>query len=147
MAFVEASSKTKTVAPHKLYYTLVWLKGKRAVAVCMACIQTRKELDGIPMDQIMFPGITKLPRTVPEYFKEHVYVTSGFFHKNPFEYCVRALGADNIMYSVDYPYLEQDKAREFLETAPYTEVEKEKIAHANAEKLFRVQETAETPDK
>lgn len=48
--FVEASSKMKTVAPHKLYNTLVWLNGKRAVAVCMACIQTRKEIEGIPMD-------------------------------------------------------------------------------------------------
>ena len=87
----------------------------------------------------MFPGITKLPRIVSEYFKEHVYMTpSGLFHKNPFEYCIRAFRSDNIMYSVDYPYLKQDKAREFLEIAPYTEVEKEKIAHTNAEKLFRI---------
>ena len=48
--FVEASRKMKIVAPHKLNNTLVWLNGNRAVAVCMACIQTRKEIEGIAMD-------------------------------------------------------------------------------------------------
>ncbi len=48
--FVKASSQMKTVAPHKLYNTLVWLNGNRAAAVCMACIQTRKEIDEVPMD-------------------------------------------------------------------------------------------------
>lgn len=48
--FIQASSKMKTVAPHKLNNTLVWLNGRRAVAVCMACIQTRKEIEGISMD-------------------------------------------------------------------------------------------------
>lgn len=50
---------------------------------------------------------------------------------------MRAFGADNIMYSVDYPYLEQDKTREFLET-DRTQKPKRKIAHVNAEKLFRI---------
>ncbi|EGW40847.1 peptidase S11 D-alanyl-D-alanine carboxypeptidase 1 domain protein [Desulfosporosinus sp. OT] len=48
--FIQTSSKMKTVAPHKLNNTLVWLNGKRAVAVCMACIQTRKEIEGVSMD-------------------------------------------------------------------------------------------------
>ena len=44
--FVEASSKMKTVAPHKINNTLVWLNKNRAVAVTMACIQSRKEISG-----------------------------------------------------------------------------------------------------
>ncbi|WP_238881780.1 nuclear transport factor 2 family protein [Clostridium sp. YIM B02551] len=48
--FVNASSKMKTVAPHKLNNTLVWLNDGKAVAVSMACIQTRKEINGVQMD-------------------------------------------------------------------------------------------------
>ena len=44
--FVIASSRMKTVAPHKMNNTLVWLNGDRAVAVAMACIQSRKDFDG-----------------------------------------------------------------------------------------------------
>jgi hypothetical protein len=48
--FVEASRKMKTVAPHKINNTLVWLNEHRAVAVTMACIQSRKEVEGISLD-------------------------------------------------------------------------------------------------
>ncbi|MBN7586104.1 nuclear transport factor 2 family protein [Clostridium beijerinckii] len=48
--FVNASSKMKTVAPHKLNNTLVWLNDGKAAAVCMASIQTRKEINGVKMD-------------------------------------------------------------------------------------------------
>ena len=44
--FVEASSKMKTVAPHKINNTLVWLNGNKALAVTMACIQSRKDITG-----------------------------------------------------------------------------------------------------
>ena len=48
--FVEASSKMQTIAPHKINNTLVWLNGNRAVAVTMACIQSRKEIQDTQMD-------------------------------------------------------------------------------------------------
>lgn len=48
--FVDASSKMKTVAPHKINSTLVWLEGAKAVAITMACIQSRKEIDGKDYD-------------------------------------------------------------------------------------------------
>ena len=34
--FVEESSKMKTIAPHRIYNTLIWLNSDRAVAVTMA---------------------------------------------------------------------------------------------------------------
>lgn len=48
--FVEASSKMKTRAPHKLGSTLVWLNGDKAAAVTMACIQKRSSIDGEALD-------------------------------------------------------------------------------------------------
>ncbi|TCC97328.1 bile acid 7-alpha dehydratase [Pedobacter frigidisoli] len=44
--FVDASSKMKGYAPHKLYDTLVWLNGNRAIAITMATIQVRINVDG-----------------------------------------------------------------------------------------------------
>ena len=44
--FVEASGKMETYAPHKLYNTLVWLHNDKAVAVTMAAIQMRIEIQG-----------------------------------------------------------------------------------------------------
>jgi hypothetical protein len=54
---------------------------------------------------------------------------------------VKTLGADKMMYSVDYPYLPPiilSKARPFLENADISNADKEKIGHGNAEKLFRI---------
>lgn len=44
--FVDASSKMETYAPHKLFDTLVWLKNDKAVAITMATIQARIEIQG-----------------------------------------------------------------------------------------------------
>jgi hypothetical protein len=44
--FVDASSKMETYAPHKLFDTLVWLNKDKAVAITMATIQMRREIDG-----------------------------------------------------------------------------------------------------
>lgn len=44
--FVDASSKMESYAPHKLYDTLVWLNKDKAVAITMATIQIRQEIQG-----------------------------------------------------------------------------------------------------
>jgi hypothetical protein len=50
--FVEASRKMESKAPHKINNTMVWLNKARtrASAICMACIQIRREINGIDMD-------------------------------------------------------------------------------------------------
>jgi hypothetical protein len=45
-AFVDASIKMNSYAPHKLYNTLVWLNESKAVAITMATIQVRINVDG-----------------------------------------------------------------------------------------------------
>ena len=42
----------------------------------------------------------------------------------------------NKLYAVDYPYIISYQARTFLENAPISPVDKEKIAHGNAEKVL-----------
>jgi len=53
-----------------------------------------------------------------------------------FEFIHRVIGADQIIWSVDYPFLTLDGTREFIEKLPVSEDDREKMAHLNAKKLF-----------
>ena len=48
--FVEASSKMKARAPHKIYNTEIWLNIDKAVAIMMVTIEIRMEIDGVLVD-------------------------------------------------------------------------------------------------
>jgi uncharacterized protein len=73
----------------------------------------------------------------PAVLDEHVWVTlSGLFGLPHFQFIHTVIGADRIVWSVDYPYLTPDRTREFLGKLPISEQNREKIAHVNAEKLF-----------
>lgn len=85
------------------------------------------------------PATKSLQRRLSDYFVEQFYVTpSGLFTLPPFQLCLQILGADRIMYSVDYPIMAGAPARAFLEQAPISPADKEKIAHGNAERLFKM---------
>jgi len=42
------------------------------------------------------------------------------------------------MFAVDYPYESDQEALHFINEAPFTQADKEKMLHGNAEKLFRL---------
>jgi hypothetical protein len=48
--FVAASSKMGVFSPHKIYDSLIWLNGTRAVSITMATIQLRSDLGGVPVE-------------------------------------------------------------------------------------------------
>lgn len=74
-----------------------------------------------------------------EYLKKNFTVTtSGIFFQPAFMCSYLALGADRITFAVDYPYEETDEALEFMAAAPISDLDKEKIYHLNAEKLFKL---------
>ena len=75
-----------------------------------------------------------------EYFaKNFLVTTSGMNHHPALEYCHEVLGPEKIMFASDYPYQpEMYEASEFMNTAPMPAADVEKMAHGNAEKLFRV---------
>jgi uncharacterized protein len=43
------------------------------------------------------------------------------------------------MFSCDHPYGSMAEARAFLDQIPVTEVDRQRIAHGNAERLFKIQ--------
>ena len=91
------------------------------------------------VDEALTPVAKHLQRHVADYFVQQVSVTpSGLFTLPPFLLTLQILGADHILYSVDYPYITGEQARTFLETAPISPADQEKIAHGNAEKLLKL---------
>ncbi len=89
------------------------------------------------MDDMIPQEASGLSRTMSETYRSHVYVTpSGMLNLPHFEFIHKVLGADRILYSIDYPYLTMGGARSFLENLPISLEEKEKIGHGNAENLF-----------
>ncbi|WP_213958736.1 MULTISPECIES: amidohydrolase family protein [unclassified Variovorax] len=91
------------------------------------------------MDDTLPREVTGLSRTISDTYRQHVYVTpSGMLNLPHFEFVHKVVGADRLIYAVDYPYLTNTGAREFLEALPISQDDKEKFAHRNAEALFRL---------
>jgi predicted TIM-barrel fold metal-dependent hydrolase len=62
--------------------------------------------------------------------------TSGNFWETAFMCAYSALGADRIMFAVDYPFEANSPAVKFMDATPIPESDKEKIYQLNAEKIF-----------
>ena len=91
------------------------------------------------LDDVMPVGVTGLSATITDTFRNHVWVTpSGMFYVPQFEFIRSVIGLDRVIWSVDYPYLTLDGTRKFLQNLTITENESHKIAHGNAERLFRL---------
>jgi predicted TIM-barrel fold metal-dependent hydrolase len=89
--------------------------------------------------EALTPSTKQLQRPVADYFVQQMHITpSGMFTLPPFMLTLQILGADRILYSVDYPFQGDDQARAFLENAPISPADKEKIAHGNAERLLKL---------
>lgn len=87
-------------------------------------------------DALLTP-VAGLQRPVREYFTENFYITtSGFFTQPPLLCALMVMGADRIIFSVDYPFSDNDQGRAFLDAAPISPADREKIAHGNVERLL-----------
>lgn len=74
-----------------------------------------------------------------EYFKRNITITtSGVEDPLALRYCIDKLGADRIMWAIDYPFQPTTSAVAFIESASISEAEREKIAYGNAERIFRI---------
>lgn len=91
------------------------------------------------LDQALPQSMTGLAQPVSGYLRNNAYVTpSGMWQESHLRYCLDRLGADRIIFSVDYPFITHEGAREFLESADVSQASREKIAHGNAERLLGV---------
>ncbi|HEY7246335.1 MAG TPA: amidohydrolase family protein [Xanthobacteraceae bacterium] len=80
-----------------------------------------------------------LERSLAQYLTENLVVTcSGNFSGPAFLCTVAALGVDNVLFSVDWPYESNLAAVKFLEGQPLAPSDLEKVAHLNAERILRL---------
>jgi uncharacterized protein len=82
---------------------------------------------------------TRLKRSVRQTILDQVWITtSGFFTMVPFVAALLSFGVDRIMFSVDYPFASNARARAFLDALPVSPADRAKIAHGNADRLLRL---------
>ena len=93
------------------------------------------------IDNTLTSQARHLQRRVPEYFLRNFHITnSGFFTNPPLLVALQVMGADRIIFSVDYPYSTNEQGRTFLDNASISPADKEKISHLNAERLLKLTE-------
>lgn len=87
-----------------------------------------------------------LERPVTEYLRENFYVsTSGNFHTQSALGAILELGAERVLFAVDYPFEDTATACAWFETLPISPADRNKIARENAIRLFGLQEQAGSP--
>jgi len=79
-------------------------------------------------------------RTPPlESFKRNFWITtSGFAEPNALKYAIDILGADRILWAIDYPYEDMPPFTRFMNDVTLDEATKASIFHRNAEALFKI---------
>lgn len=81
----------------------------------------------------------RLKRSVRQTILDQVWITtSGFFTMVPFMAALMSFGVDRLMFSVDYPFASNARARAFLDALPVSPADRVKIAHGNADRLLRL---------
>ena len=81
----------------------------------------------------------KTQLTMEEYFRRNfVITTSGVEDPLALEYSIKKLGADSILWAIDYPYQPTAPAVAFMDAAPISDGDKAKIYHGNAERVFHI---------
>ena len=83
------------------------------------------------------------PGNKPVHFKEtfssHFYVTTSGHFSTPALLCaLLELGADRVLFSVDWPFVENKPGTDWLATVPLSPEDKEKLANGNARRLLKL---------
>ena len=84
-------------------------------------------------------GTRTLPQMPSFYIKRNIAITtSGVCADAPLRCALDAMGEDNVMFSVDYPFEKTELAAQFIEHAEISENERIKVAYANAKRILRL---------
>ncbi|MGX9792638.1 amidohydrolase family protein [Mycobacterium sp. MMS18-G62] len=82
-------------------------------------------------------GGGKLRRLPSEYLRNNFYVTtSGNFSPPAFACTLEVMGADRVMFSVDYPMDDNKDGADFIASYPMDEATRAKVSYGNAARLF-----------
>ncbi|HEY3111802.1 MAG TPA: amidohydrolase family protein, partial [Chloroflexota bacterium] len=72
-------------------------------------------------------------------FRQRFHVTTSGFFSTPALLCaLLQLGVDRILFSVDYPFVENRPAVAWMQTVPLSDEDKEKMFSRNARRLLKM---------
>lgn len=78
-------------------------------------------------------------RPVSSYFATNVHITtSGEFGDNGLRHIVAEIGADRVLFAVDYPYEDNGEGTSWFASAPVSDAERIAIGRENAIRLFNL---------
>ena len=85
------------------------------------------------------PGGPDLRKDFADYFRECFYITTaGNFSHPALICCMMELGIERILFSVDWPYMTNTDGIKFIDTAPISEREKQKILRENVRNVLKL---------
>jgi predicted TIM-barrel fold metal-dependent hydrolase len=80
-----------------------------------------------------------LQKTPLEYIRDHLYVAmSGNWYEPAFVCTLLAMGANRILWAIDWPYEANNVGMAFWKKLSLSDSDRAKIAHGNAERLLRL---------
>jgi len=72
-------------------------------------------------------------------FTEHFWVTtSGFFSDPALLHCIQEIGIDRVLFSIDYPFVDNPPGTSWADRLPVSAADKEKILNGNARRLLKL---------
>ena len=87
----------------------------------------------------VYPHGVTLKRKPSEYIGNNIVITtSGVCSHATLQGAIAEMGAEAVMFSVDYPYESIELAAQFIDTAPLDEKTMQLVCYDNARKLFRL---------
>jgi 2,3-dihydroxybenzoate decarboxylase len=89
--------------------------------------------------RLAYMGDLGLEKSVTAYFRQNFYVsTSGNFHTQSLLGTIAEIGAERVLFAVDYPFEDTAAACDWFETVPLAPADREKVARTNAARLFAI---------
>ncbi|MFD7691613.1 amidohydrolase family protein [Streptomyces sp. NPDC059781] len=96
----------------------------------------------IPRLDVQIENInTKVPlkKKPSEYLTQNIAITtSGVMDDNMLQAAVKAVGIDNVLFAIDYPFEKSEQAVGFLRRASLSAGHRRKIASGNAERILKL---------
>jgi 2,3-dihydroxybenzoate decarboxylase len=84
-----------------------------------------------------YPNVKPLQRKVSEYLRQNVWITtSGMAWEPPILYAQQVMGADRVLYAMDYPYQFVPEEVRVTDNLPIPDDEKRMLYQTNAEQVF-----------